>query len=70
MTAEEYEAAFHGIDLPESLQLDSGVFIPDVRAFLERELFILKNNSATRTAEPIKYRLNKVLAMINASHTD
>ncbi|RZM04370.1 MAG: hypothetical protein EOO88_56020 [Pedobacter sp.] len=65
MTAEDYEAAFHGIELPQSAQLFTGVFVPDVRAFIAKELHILKNNPLDRTADPVKYRLDRLLEVIN-----
>ncbi|RZK78359.1 MAG: hypothetical protein EOO85_06525 [Pedobacter sp.] len=68
MKADEFEAAFYGIDLPESVQLDQGVFISNVKEFLAKELRILKNNPLERTAEPVQFRLNRLLEIINQTN--
>lgn len=66
MTAEEYEAAFHGIDLPQSFDIFPGSHISDVRKFVEKEIYILKNgNNNDRIEAPIKYRLDILLEHIN-----
>ncbi|WP_285011219.1 DUF6965 family protein [Pedobacter faecalis] len=69
MTAEEYEAAFHGIDLPETLQLDSGVFVPDTSEFIAKSIDILKSRSAgARVEEAVKYRLDRALEIITSQN--
>jgi len=64
MTAEEYEAAFHGIDLPTSLQLDSGVFVPDVPDFIAKSIGILKGKPGARVEDAVRARLDKALQLI------
>jgi hypothetical protein len=65
MGADEYEAAFHGIELPESVELFPGSKIPDVRLFLEKEFEILRKGQSTRVVDAVKYRLDRLLAIIN-----
>lgn len=64
MTAEDYEAAFHGIDLPESIELVQGSIIPNVKEFLEKEIYILKNSQNERVLSPIRYRLDLFLKLL------
>jgi hypothetical protein len=66
MTAEEYEAAFHGIDLPETLQLAPGVIVKDVPAFIAAEIYIVRTNNSVRVTDMCRYRLDKALEIINA----
>lgn len=68
MTAEEFEAAFHGIDLPEEAELYTGVKITDIPKFLETSLSYLKNNAPSRMTEVIEDRLNRLLEIINESN--
>jgi hypothetical protein len=67
MTAEEWEAQFAGIDLPDEMQLDPGVKITNVSGFLEKSLTILKAGNA-RVSEPVEWRLQKLLDLINNGH--
>ncbi|WP_165503501.1 DUF6965 family protein [Pedobacter hiemivivus] len=53
MTAEDWEAAFHGIELPETAQIDTGVFISNVPGFLEKSFAILHGGNE-RVAEPVR----------------
>ena len=64
MTAEDYEAAFHGIYLPQSIELVQGSIIPDVKEFLDKEIYILKNSKNERVLSPIRYRLDLILKLI------
>ena len=64
MTADEYEATFHGIDLPESLELFPGVIIADVKDFVSKELYILRTSSSVRVIETVKYRLDQTLKLL------
>jgi hypothetical protein len=66
MTAEEFEAAFHGIELPSEIELGPGAVIKDVSLFLQKELTILKTSNHPRIQEPVAYRLNQVLEIIKA----
>jgi hypothetical protein len=66
MTAEEFEAAFHGLELPAEIELGPGAVIKDVSLFLQKELTILKTSNHSRVQEPVVYRLNQVLEIIKA----
>lgn len=67
MTAEDYEAAFHGIQLPEGpIEISQGVIVKDVSLFLEKELGILKSSSTDRVKEPVRWRLDKLIALLNS----
>ena len=66
MTAEDYEAAFHGIDLPQSIELVQGSIIPDVKEFLDKEIYILNNSKNERVLSPIRYRLDLILQRLEA----
>lgn len=70
MTAEEYEAAFHGIDLPESIELVQGTKIPNVKDFLEKEIYILKTSNNERVLSPIRYRLDLLLQLVESSELE
>ncbi len=65
-TPEEYEAAFHGITLPDSVDLDSGVHVPDVKRFVELSINILKTGESERVAQPISWRLDRLLELIES----
>ncbi|WP_448104715.1 DUF6965 family protein [Pedobacter panaciterrae] len=68
-TAEEYEAAFHGIELPKGpVSLGPGASIPDVSLFLEKQLTILKLGTSERVKEPVRWRLNRLLEIINEAN--
>lgn len=66
MTAEDFEAAFHGIELPTEIELGPGAIIKDVPLFLEKELTILRTSTHQRVTDPVVYRLNLVLELIKA----
>ena len=67
MTAEDWEAAFHGIELPETAQLDTGVIITDVQGFLEKSFTILRGGNA-RVCEPVGWRLQRLLDIVSAAN--
>jgi len=67
MTVEDWEAAFHGIELPETAQLDTGVIITDVQGFLEKSFTILRAGN-NRVCTPVEWRLQKLLDMVNAAN--
>ncbi|TKC62496.1 hypothetical protein FBD94_09785 [Pedobacter hiemivivus] len=67
MTAEDWEAAFHGIELPETAQIDTGVFISNVPGFLEKSFAILHGGNE-RVAEPVRWRLQKLLDIANEAN--
>lgn len=62
-TAEQYEAEFHGLELPESFYVAPGAFVPNTREFLEKSLYILKTGRE-RVAEPVRWRLEVLLKLI------
>ncbi|MHA4896461.1 DUF6965 family protein [Pedobacter sp. PWIIR3] len=64
MTPDEYEASFHGIDLPQSIHLFPGSFIPDVPGYIKQQIEILRVNTAPRIQAPIEYRLGVLLQLI------
>lgn len=68
MTAEEFEAAFHGIDLPQEAQLYTGVKITNIPKFLETSLNYLKNNAPSRMTEVISDRLQRLLEIVQESN--
>lgn len=65
MTPEEYEAAFHGIDLPPTLNLAQGVTVNDVPAFLASQIHMLKNSTSPRVIELVKYRLDLAMMLMS-----
>jgi hypothetical protein len=65
MTPDEYEAAFHGIDLPDKLELATGVVVTDVRAFVDSSIVILRTGNSPRVADMVRYRLDLALTLIN-----
>ncbi|MEJ2901141.1 DUF6965 family protein [Pedobacter panaciterrae] len=69
MTAEDYEAAFHGIALPEGpIEIGQGAIVTDVPLFVAKELAILKFGNNERVKEPVRWRLNRLIELINNSH--
>lgn len=69
MTADEYEAAFHGIDLPKEAQLYPGVRVSDVPEFIEAELTLLRGTKTSRIIEVVKDRLDRLLEIIQLSES-
>lgn len=64
MTAEEWEASFHGIELPETIQLGPGMFVNDVRGFIDRSIHIVRTG-VPRVSDPVQWRLQKLLDIVN-----
>ncbi|MNY54790.1 hypothetical protein D3C86_1907010 [compost metagenome] len=67
MTAEEWEAAFYGVELPETAQIMPGVFINNVPDFLEKTIYIVKTGTP-RVAEPAEWRLQLLLDIVNEAN--
>jgi len=67
MTPEDYEAAFHGIDLPKKMELATGVNVADVPEFIKASIYLLRTSGSTRVTEMVRFRLNRALEIINAS---
>ncbi len=70
MAPEEYEASFHGIDLPQSIQLFPGSFIPNVSDYIKQQIEILKVNTSPKIQAPIEYRLDVLLQLIQEKTAD
>ncbi|WP_285008403.1 DUF6965 family protein [Pedobacter faecalis] len=68
MNADEYEAAFHGIDLPKEVELFPGSYVPDVRFFLDAQLNLLRHLGTERQRDAVRYRLNRLLEIINENN--
>jgi hypothetical protein len=66
MNADEYEAAFHGIDLPATAELFTGTTVADVPAFIEASLLLIRTAGNNRQIEMSKYRLDRFLEIINS----
>ena len=64
MKAEEWEAAFAGLSLPQTATLDKGVTIIDIPVFLQTSLAILRSNQPPRVTDPVELRLRKLLELL------
>ena len=69
ITAEDWEAAFHGIELPQTAELATGVVINDVPGFLEKSFEILRNGTP-RVCEPVRWRLQRLLEIVNEANAE
>lgn len=67
MTAEEWEAAFYGVELPETAQIMPGVFINNVPEFLEKSYEILRGGNS-RVGDPVEWRLQLLLDIVNETN--
>lgn len=68
VSAEDYEAAFHGIELPQGpIELGQGATVPDVQVFLEKQITILRTGTHERVKEPVRWRLDRLLEIIEES---
>jgi len=67
MTAEEYQAAFDGIKLPEGpIEISQGVTVKDVPLFVKKQLTILKTGNSERVKGPVRWRLDRLLELIKS----
>lgn len=66
MSAEEFEAWFEGIDLPEKAELEKGVMVEDVPLFLASHLSYLKKNEGLKSAEVFVRRLEQLKAKLES----
>jgi hypothetical protein len=64
MTPEEYEEIFNHLNLPEEVKLSSGVYIKEVRKFIESHLLVLKSANNQRQKELHSMRLDRLLELI------
>ena len=70
MTVEEIKAYFEGIELPESVQIDSGVVIQDLPLFIESHIHYLEVNAGKRPAEVYMERIEKLIAALETKAAD
>jgi hypothetical protein len=70
MTVEEIKAYFKGIELPASVQIDSGVVIQDLPLFIESHIHYLEVNAGKRPAEVYMERIEKLIAALEAKAAD
>jgi hypothetical protein len=67
MTVEEIKAYFQGIDLPSSIQIDSGVVIEDLPLFLQSHIHYLEVNAGKKPAEVYLERIQKLIKSLESS---
>jgi hypothetical protein len=66
MNADEYEAAFQGIDLPATAELFPGTTVSDVTAFINNSISLLRTVKNPRQTDVIQYRLDRLLELIES----
>jgi hypothetical protein len=66
MNVEEIRAYFQGIELPSSIQIDSGVVINDLPLFLQSHLHYLEVNEGKKPAEVYLERIDKLIKALEA----
>ena len=64
MSIEELEAYFQGIELPEQVELVTGVVIMDVPLFLQSHFSYIKNNPGLKSTDVFLQRLNDLQVII------
>ena len=64
MSAEELEAYFQGIELPQQVELVTGVVIMDVPLFIESHFSYIKNNPGLKSADIFLTRLNDLRTIL------
>lgn len=64
MKPEEYEEIFKHFNLPDEIKLSPGVYIKDVRKFIESHLLVLKSTNSERQKELHMSRLDLLLELI------
>lgn len=60
MSVEELSAYFEGIELPQQVELETGVVIMDVPLFLESHFSYINDNPQLKSINPFLYRLNQL----------
>jgi len=60
MSVEELEAYYEGIELPEKVELVTGVVIQDVPLFLQSHFSYIKNNPGLKSTDVFLHRLNQL----------
>jgi hypothetical protein len=66
MNVEEIKAYFQGIELPQSIQIDSGVVIDDLPLFLQSHIHYLEVNEGKRPAEVYLERIERLIKALEA----
>ena len=66
MNADEYEAAFQGIDLPATAELFPGTIVSNVPAFINNSISLLRTVKNPRQTDVIQYRLDRLLELIES----
>lgn len=70
VTAEEFEAYFQGIDLPEPpISLTTGETITDVPSFIEAQIITIKNAGNEKIAAPPRDRLLKLIQIMEDNNS-
>lgn len=67
MNVEEIKAYFQGIELPQSIQIDSGVVIQDLPLFLQSHLHYLEVNEGKRPAEVYMQRIEQLIKALETN---
>jgi hypothetical protein len=65
MTIEELQAYFQGIDIPEQIELVTGVVIEDVALFLQSHFDYIKDNPGLKSTDIFLKRLNDVQGILD-----
>ncbi|MDO7743110.1 MAG: hypothetical protein MUP99_05030 [Pedobacter sp.] len=66
MTIEELEGYFTGIELPDQIELETGVVIVDVPLFLQSHFDYIKDNPTLKSIDVFMLRLHKAMGIIEA----
>ena len=66
MTIEELEGYFTGIELPDQIELETGVVIVDVPLFLQSHFDYIKENPTLKSIDVFMMRLHKAMGIIEA----
>jgi hypothetical protein len=67
MTVEEIKAYFQGLELPESMEIDTGVVIQDVPLFLQSHIDYLEVNAGKKPSEVYLDRILKFIRALEAA---
>lgn len=69
MTVEEIKAYFQGLELPESIQIDTGVVIQDLPLFLQSHIEYLEVNAGKKPSEVYLDRMLKLMKALEERET-
>lgn len=70
MTIEELEGYFTGIELPDQIELETGVVIVDVPLFLQSHFEYIKDNPTLKSIDVFVLRLHKAMGVIEAKNLE